>query len=260
MLNTRETAIALPAPSLVLSLFLLVATCQWTVTTLGQWTTPFMGLVLNELFIIVGIPLAGMTLAGFRPHITLRFGHHPPHAVAAGAALTIGSAVLLSYLAAISVKLFPITPIMWKIVETPLVIHGPFDLFLTLAFFCVLAPICEEILFRGLLQEAIMQRVGRQRAILFTAVFFALMHSTSWHPHLYLVLGFLLSWVYARTGTLRAPILCHMVNNTFMLVAQLNGLYFPLIPSFGWLDVFIFTAALTFVVIGASALRKQNNL
>jgi membrane protease YdiL (CAAX protease family) len=85
-----------------------------------------------------------------------------------------------------------------------------------LAFFLsavVLAPVCEEVLFRGLLYPALKRKIGIGLSMILTAGLFALVH---WHlqtfPPLF-VLGLALAYVYERTGTLVAPIAFHAVFN-----------------------------------------------
>ncbi len=77
----------------------------------------------------------------------------------------------------------------------------------------VLAPLCEEVLFRGLLYPAFKKRIGTGLAMVLTALLFALVH---WHlqtfPALF-VLGLALAYVYERTGTLAAPITFHAIFN-----------------------------------------------
>ena len=82
----------------------------------------------------------------------------------------------------------------------------------------VFAPLCEEVLFRGLLFPAFKKRIGTGLAMVVTAFLFALVH---WHlptfPALF-VLGLALAYVYERTGTLAAPITFHAIFNGWTFV------------------------------------------
>jgi len=81
----------------------------------------------------------------------------------------------------------------------------------------LLVPTLEEVLYRGLLQEA-MIRVGARRwpAIILTSILFAAMHWQNTAPHAVVAL-FVLSlgfgWVFERTGRLTAPIAMHVMFN-----------------------------------------------
>ena len=87
-------------------------------------------------------------------------------------------------------------------------------------FAIVIAPVAEEVLFRGILYTTIKQRGYRFAAVWTTAVLFALIH---FYPVGFLSLIFLavvLVAVYEWTGNLLAPILLHSFFNAvnFILI------------------------------------------
>ncbi len=76
-----------------------------------------------------------------------------------------------------------------------------------------LAPVVEEMLFRGILYPAIKQLGWPRLALWSTALFFAAIHS-NWMTLLPLtVLAVVLTWLYERTGNLLAPIAAHALFN-----------------------------------------------
>ncbi|MHC5113049.1 MAG: lysostaphin resistance A-like protein [Planctomycetota bacterium] len=79
------------------------------------------------------------------------------------------------------------------------------------------APVTEELLYRGLLQEAMRRSaLGAWAAIMVTAAIFALMHVGITTPHTLVLLfglGVGFGWVYERTGRLTAPIAMHALFN-----------------------------------------------
>jgi len=81
-------------------------------------------------------------------------------------------------------------------------------------FLCavVLAPVCEEVMFRGLLYPAFRRKIGSGLAMTVTAALFALVHPPYTYPAIF-VLGLALAYVYERTGTLAAPIAFHAMFN-----------------------------------------------
>jgi membrane protease YdiL (CAAX protease family) len=83
----------------------------------------------------------------------------------------------------------------------------------------VLAPLVEEILFRGILYPAIKQRGYPRAALWGTALVFALMHANT---ATFLPLAFfalVLTWLYERTGNLLAPIFTHSLFNAANFLA-----------------------------------------
>lgn len=84
----------------------------------------------------------------------------------------------------------------------------------------LVAPVCEELFFRGLLQTFLVKELGsRTRAVLIAAMLFALVHLSVVQtlPALFLM-GILLGVLYERTGSLVAVILVHSLFNIKTLV------------------------------------------
>ncbi len=96
--------------------------------------------------------------------------------------------------------------------------------FLILAL--VIGPIVEEILFRGYLQSALMQRLPTWFAIALTSIGFMLIHGPPILWPTYFLHSVLWGWIYARTKLVKYAILFHMLSNTYYLVISLSGLDF----------------------------------
>jgi membrane protease YdiL (CAAX protease family) len=84
----------------------------------------------------------------------------------------------------------------------------------------VVAPLGEEILFRGIFYTAIKQRGRPQAALWASAMLFALIHLSPVNLLSLLFLGMVFVWMYERTQNLLAPILLHALFNTmnFLLI------------------------------------------
>ncbi len=77
----------------------------------------------------------------------------------------------------------------------------------------IIAPIAEEIVFRGYLYKAFRDRFKPWYAIILSAALFSLIH-LEWRAALQLfVIGIVLAYVYEETGNLMAPITLHILNN-----------------------------------------------
>jgi membrane protease YdiL (CAAX protease family) len=82
------------------------------------------------------------------------------------------------------------------------------------------APICEEVLFRGMLFGGLRERLPRIGAALVSGVVFGGLHATtgiSAVPPL-IIFGILLALLYERTGSILPGILVHMLNNGIVLL------------------------------------------
>lgn len=81
-------------------------------------------------------------------------------------------------------------------------------------FTCVMAPLFEEIVFRGIIQKGLINRgVKPINAIWFAAIVFGVVHGNPWQFLGALLLGYVLGLVYYRTKSLLMPILLHAFNN-----------------------------------------------
>jgi len=86
----------------------------------------------------------------------------------------------------------------------------------------VIAPVCEEILFRGLLQTSIRKiTTNPWPGILLTSIFFAMMHPWMHWPALF-ILSTCLGYAYEKSGSLYRPIFIHMLFNLINILAALS--------------------------------------
>jgi len=87
-----------------------------------------------------------------------------------------------------------------------------------IAWAAVLAPVVEEMYFRGRLQDAFTPKLGSGWAATISSLAFAAIHGIPAFFPAYLVFAFALLFLRRRTGGLTAPILAHMINNAFALL------------------------------------------
>jgi len=88
-----------------------------------------------------------------------------------------------------------------------------------------LAPLMEELFFRGFLYPVLARRLGLHIAVFLTALGFALLHGAqlmfSWGPVLVIFLvGMVLTLVRAKTNSVAAGVLIHMAYNGTITVAM----------------------------------------
>lgn len=107
----------------------------------------------------------------------------------------------------------------------PISLDNPSNLIYLIFTLGILAPICEELVFRGIVTSGLKEQ-GEVKAVLISALMFMLMH-LSLHQTIYqFVLGAILGFIYVYTNNIIFPILVHFINNTSVLLIN----YF--IPSF----------------------------
>ncbi|MCX6049256.1 MAG: type II CAAX endopeptidase family protein [Chloroflexi bacterium] len=95
----------------------------------------------------------------------------------------------------------------------------PTDLVLLLLLVAVVAPIAEELLFRGLVYPVLRRSWGVTFAIILSALLFGLAHVIPvLIPGLFFV-GLILAWVRERSGSVIPGMLIHALQNGIIIIA-----------------------------------------
>ncbi|HPH95655.1 MAG TPA: type II CAAX endopeptidase family protein [Anaerolineaceae bacterium] len=124
----------------------------------------------------------------------------------------------------------------------------------------VFAPICEEILFRGVLQRSFEAR-GTKFALVLTALLFAFYHMRFQGLLALLPVAFLLGYVLRRTGSLVAAMLVHFGNNFAAgLIMVFSSLRPGLSGSVNTVYMALLAASLPLLVLGLWALGRTKPL
>jgi hypothetical protein len=99
-------------------------------------------------------------------------------------------------------------------------------IFLYVFTLVVLAPVCEEIFFRGYLYPSFRNRMGMQAAMLLNGAFFSAVHFqlAGFLPRF--LIGYGLCYMYERNRTLIAPMIGHaLYNGLLVLLSGVFGLF-----------------------------------
>jgi len=156
-----------------------------------------------------------------------------PGDIAWGVALGIAALLATAIVAAVLVSLLGVTP------TGPIpVARGPLDVALNFLAAAVIAPVGEEIFYRGFATTAWWRRIGPGRAIVRGAIFFALVHVLTLGGADFseairiaaiafiarLPVAWLLGWIFVRRDSLWASIVLHATfNGVALLLAELAG-------------------------------------
>ncbi len=86
----------------------------------------------------------------------------------------------------------------------------------TLIVVAVIAPLAEEVLFRGVLYRWLRERIGIGFALVLSSLAFSVVHGVVALIPAIAVLGLILGWVYERTQSIWTPILVHAIYNAIV--------------------------------------------
>jgi membrane protease YdiL (CAAX protease family) len=113
----------------------------------------------------------------------------------------------------------------------------------------VIAPIYEEIIFRGILLKAMAKKMNKIVALVASALFFALVHMNIPQGINAFLLGLVIGTIYLKTGSIYLSIFAHFINNVMAITAsslfmQIEGTY-----AMGAHGVFFIAGVILLIVV-----------
>ncbi|MCD8293439.1 MAG: CPBP family intramembrane metalloprotease [Prevotellaceae bacterium] len=86
----------------------------------------------------------------------------------------------------------------------------------------LLGPVLEELLFRGAVTKELLKRYKPLAALLFSGLLFGVFHINPAQVVGAALIGFLLAWVYYRTGSVVCGIVIHVLNNGLSVYTSIH--------------------------------------
>lgn len=127
-----------------------------------------------------------------------------------------GAQNLLEIALAFLDKHFPPPPWFWELFNR--IFEGDYGWAGALLKVSVVAPIVEELIFRGLILQGFRRNYNAFIAVFMSALLFALFHLNPWQFPAALVIGLILGWIVIRTNSIILSIIGHSINNTLVLL------------------------------------------
>lgn len=100
--------------------------------------------------------------------------------------------------------------------------NGLLDQILCLSYICVLGPVCEEILFRGIILKSL-KRFGKMTAIIASSVLFAMFHMNPVQFFVPILVGLVLGFMTVQSKSIFPAIVAHIANNTLRTLPTMVG-------------------------------------
>ena len=144
----------------------------------------------------------------------------------AGVAVTLlGSAVLLSEADNFLRALLPLPQWLSNWLSGLFLAHD--KLLSRILLLVIIAPLTEELLFRGIILRGLLSRHRPAVAVVLTALLFAALHCNPWQFLSPLFLGIAFGWFYLRTGSVGLCVLAHAFSNGLAIVLPMLPLDIP---------------------------------
>ena len=113
-------------------------------------------------------------------------------------------------------KVLPSPPWFWELFSK--IFEGHYGIYGVILKVAVLAPLIEELIFRGIIMHGLMRNYSKFTAVFVSALMFALFHLNPWQFPATFVLGIILGILMVRTRNILLCILGHGMNNGLVLL------------------------------------------
>lgn len=142
--------------------------------------------------------------------------------------LMIGCWCILASLAIVFTKISPLAKETQNQLNNILV--GGSNIWFGIIYTVLLAPIIEEIFFRGVILQGLLKNYSIKKAIIISSILFAIMHFSIVQTPAAFFQGIVLAVIYVKTGSLTMSITGHIINNTLGVFCSglllSNSIYF----------------------------------
>ena len=98
-------------------------------------------------------------------------------------------------------------------------------LYLQILIIGILAPVCEELMFRGLIYERLTSFSNPRSAMIVTSILFGVFHGTMIQIIYAFFFSLFMIYAYRRAGSFLAPVMFHIISNlTCIVLSQIDPL------------------------------------
>jgi len=188
-----------------------------SVVVLGTSVSARTGTLISTVVLagVAGLLVRSVT-GGIRPHVNLGLARarFVFYAVLGSFAIVIPAMSLEAVVA----SRYKVPPEIVKGLDEIIRARSLPELFYVVLVAAVGAALCEEFVFRGILQRSLTSRLGGWGAILVTSMVFGLLH-TVWRLPAAFILGLFLGVLYWRSQSLLPPAVAHFTINCLAIVA-----------------------------------------
>jgi membrane protease YdiL (CAAX protease family) len=192
--------------------FFAVLLALFPLALLAQWASAVAGLVATQLVAFLLPALVATAGSNLRLAPWLRLEPPRPTLVVLGALCGASAYVVAGAIMTFTQRVLPRAWV--QTYDLTRLFEGPaWERIALAAVAALLAPVCEELTFRGYLQSTLALRRGPAGAIAAGAVLFAVLHLDPVRFPALLVLGVVFGWLTWRAGSVWPAVAAHAANN-----------------------------------------------
>ena len=170
-------------------------------------------LIAFGLLLVIGYRKTGVTIGELFPLSPIQ-----PTLLLPMAFTIVGTSILVSEMNNL-LRIFLPAP-EWFIEMMMNLVAGKTNFWRSVALTVVVAPLTEELLFRGLILRGFLNHYGKSKAVLVSAILFAIIHLNPWQLIGALILGVIFGWWFVQTRSLIPCLFGHALANAFPLILR----------------------------------------
>ncbi len=125
----------------------------------------------------------------------------------------------------------------------------------------IIAPIFEEIIFRGIILDGFLKKFSANKSILLSSLLFAIIHLNPWQGIGAFIAGLFLGWIYFKTQSIIPCIAIHLTNNLISFIATIyissDSFIISTLTQNNMISTIIFILSALLLFIGMKELDKQ---
>jgi sodium transport system permease protein len=179
----------------------------------AQARSMIQGLIFTELVVFLALPIGFAVYLKLDLRETFRLKPPSPRYVLAAVLMFVGFEFCAGTLVALQNAIFPVPKQLMDAMEKLLLATKDQPLWLILLVSAALPAICEEMSFRGLMMSGFLSRLRPAAALALTGAVFAVFH-LSLHRFLPIfLLGWAISYLVWKSGSIFTGIILHLLNN-----------------------------------------------
>lgn len=167
---------------------------------------------------LIAAPWGLAAACGESPRLTFRLLRLPGRQLLWLTLLALSLVLPVEYLGNLTTHLIPVPPEV-EALRAEMLPASPLEWALAALALCLVVPLGEETVFRGLLQQAARGPLGGMTSAVLCGLLFAGLHFQPWFLGGFVLLGIALGLALETTGSLLAPLWIHSIYNGVALVA-----------------------------------------
>jgi len=245
----RSERVVLAPPFLIYAIFGLSVLLQIPAGYIIHHFSFTLGMLLNQIGTLLIPVFVVIRIFGLTAKEVLPFKRVSPLKLILAVLMMVSLATISDYLMYLTELVLPVPKSMDEAYKELMQVHGFGSYMHKFLLLCLIPSFCEEIFFRGFCQTGLCRHYGRTIGIVIVAALFAIAHLSPWYVHLYFLLGLVLGWLFATSGTLWIPIACHITNNLWTFTVHAAGWELPVRDSHVMSNVAILIGAIGLLVV-----------